>query len=61
MDTNITPVQPKKKKKKKLIIALSVTAVLLAIVLCLTAVVAGSQNVIKSEGKTDNLKGDDRS
>ncbi len=40
MDTNITPVQPKKKKKKKLIIALSVTAVLLAIVLCLTAVVA---------------------
>ena len=40
MDTNITQAQPKKRKHKKLVIALSITCVLLAIVLCLTAVVA---------------------
>lgn len=41
MDANIAPVQHKKNKKRKtLIIAISVICVVLAVVLCLTAVVA---------------------
>lgn len=64
MDTNITPAQPKKKKNKKTIIILSVTVALLAVILCLTAVVAFevvrftlTRDYVSASGKVPTLFG----